>query len=160
MFLKLKPTSMDLTAEEELVQSINAVLSRIVEHSYDQRVEGLLAIEQKFLWLDNTDPVAYLEIKRRVAEEVLLVAQEKAQPIEECERRLQRVLVLGWSDRYRAAEVLLPFSRYCMLSGRPELARTYLEPVARELEWLPPSSAEAELRANLLEAVRQRLREL
>jgi hypothetical protein len=149
---------MDPTTEEQVGQSINDVFSHLEEWSYERLVEGFQAIEERFAWLGGSDPEAFREVRRRVAEDILLVAQEKEQSLEECEQRLERVLMLGWSDSYRAAEVLLAFGRYCIGRGRPELARRHLEPVARELELRSPPPGQEELHANLLASVRQRLR--
>lgn len=151
---------MEPTIEEQVGQSINAVLLHLEDWPYEQLVEGFQAVEERFAWLGSSDPAAFREVSRRVAEDILLAAQDKEQSLGECERRLQRVLMLGWSDRYRAAEVLLAFGRYRTLQKRPELARTHLEAVLRDLESSPPASAEEELHANLLTAVRQQLKAL
>lgn len=148
----------DPTIEEQVGQSINAVFLHLEEWSYEQLVEGFRAIEERFARLGNSEPEAFREVMRRVAEDFLLVAQEKEQPIDECERCLQHVLMLGWSDLYRAAEVLLAFGRYCIERGRSELARKYLEPVVKELELLSPLPAQEELHANLLASTRKSIR--
>ena len=146
--------------EEQVGQAINEVFLHLEDWTYEQLLEGFHAIEERFAWVGNSDPTAFREIQRRVAEDGLLAAQDKEQSIDECERRLQRVLELGWSDRYRAAEVLLTFGRYCAEHGRTDLARTHLAPVAQALEAQPPLPEEEELHANLLAAVHRQLRGL
>lgn len=149
---------MDHAIEEQVGEAINEVFRRLDDWSYEQLAEGFRAIRERFGWLAASDPTAFLELERRVAEDTLLVAEDTEQPIAECERLLERVLELGWTDRYRAPEVLLPFCRYCIDQGRPDIAFRYLAPVATELQALPPASGAEELHASLLTAVRDLLR--
>jgi hypothetical protein len=149
---------MDHPIEEQVGEAINDVFRRLDDWSYEQLAEGFRAIRERFCWLAASDPAAFREVERRVAEDTLLVAEDTEQPIAECERLLERVLELGWTDRYRAPEVLLPFCRYCIDQGRPDIALRYLAPIATELQGMPPASGDEELHASLLAAVREMLR--
>lgn len=148
---------MDQRTEVQVGEAINEVLKHMEDWSYEQLVDGFRTIQERFGWLAASAPAAFREVERRVAEDTLLAAEVKEQSIADCERLLERVLELGWSDRYRAPEVLLPFCRYCIDQGRPDLARRYLEPVDAELVAIPPESGEEQLHGNLLAAVRKML---
>jgi hypothetical protein len=145
---------MESNLEQQVGGSINEVFLHLEDWEFDDLARGLRAIVERFRWLADSDPAAFREIERRVAEDVLIIAQDKERPVEACEQLLAQVLALGWSDRYRAAEVLLPFARYCTEHGRSDLVRLYLKPVLRDLESRPPDPADDELHANLLSAVR------
>jgi hypothetical protein len=146
---------MDRAIEEQVGEAINEVFRRLADWPYEQLAEGFRAIRERFSWLAASDPAAFREVERRVAEDTLLVAEDTAQPIAECERLLERVLELGWTDRYRAPEVLLPFCRYCIDQGRPDIALRHLAPVATELQEIPPAAGQEELHASLLTAVHE-----
>ncbi|HEX2569750.1 MAG TPA: hypothetical protein VH877_09345 [Polyangia bacterium] len=148
---------MDQRTEEQVGEAINEVLKHMEDWPYEKLADGFRAIQERFNWLAASAPAAFREVERRVAEDTLLAAEVKERSIMECESLLERVLELGWSDRYRAPEVLLPFGRYCIDQGRPDLARRYLKPVAAELAAIPPASGEEQLHGNLLAAVRKML---
>lgn len=123
---------MNSTVEEQIMEALNAVYIRFGEGSFSDLEAGFKAVNRQFTGvLEETD---YLEVKRRVAEGILLAAELTEQPVDRCRELLELVEQLGWSTFYAKANVLAAFGRYCLNHGRKDVGLHFLIPLIAELE--------------------------
>lgn len=121
----------DDEAPDEVMDALNEFFRHLGDWSYDELVSYLNSLEPRFS--ASLPPEERVELRRRVAEDTLMAAQVKGLPVEDCERLLQSVESLGWSNLYRKWSVLFAFSRYCRDAGRGDIVRRLLRPMENEL---------------------------
>lgn len=114
--------------------AFTAVYQRLGEDSFETLVGDLEGLLDHYEAAFRTDPAAWLELRRRIAETKLTIALTKGRPMEECERLLGELQHLGWSDLGRRAQVEAMFCGYWSRHGRTPQVLPYLMPLKAKLE--------------------------
>lgn len=148
--------SADDESPDEVMEALNEFFRHLGDWSYGELVSYLGSLEARFS--ASLSPEELVELRRRVAEDTLLAAQVKGLPVEECERQLQSVEALGWTNLYRKWSVLFALGRYCRDAARGDVARRLLQPMEAEL--LAGLSGGEAWCAEALAALRARLYEI
>lgn len=141
-------------AERAVTVAIDAIFQKIGVASHDQLVESLDAAERELAGEVAGDPIAELEMRRRIAESRLIVATRYRQPLALCESLLDRIAALGWSNLEVKAGVLGVFCKYCLDTGARAAGLHHLLPLEAELAAEHASKGEPWV-ANHLDAARR-----
>lgn len=95
-------------------QALQDVLGRVNELPYEELVAGFRDVERQLEPLRRARPDVFLEVQRRVAEHIVLVAVLKEQPLPHVFELLEELIALGWTDLRAEAQMVTLFARYCL----------------------------------------------
>lgn len=121
---------------DEFGDAFNEAHRRMFEYSFEGRVDLFESIGRRLVprFEAAGDPAMALEVRRRVAENVLLAASLTGRPVAECEALLARLESLGYTDLMTRGHVLMPLVAYYVRRRSVRRARGHLEPLIAELE--------------------------
>lgn len=94
----------------------------------------LKGIDQRFSSALRSDPTAWIDARRIVAETTLMVAIERRCAVSRCEVLLQELANLGWEDLHRKGLAQAAFCNYCARRKKKETGLRYLLPLMAELK--------------------------
>lgn len=107
----------------------NDVYVRLASATFEELTGDLHALLERYEAEYQAFPVAWLELRRRVAETTLTVAVAKRRPIDECRGLLAEIQILGWSDLHRRAQMEIMFCGYCARNGQLQSALEVAQPL-------------------------------
>lgn len=141
---------------EQVGLAFNDVQRRMFDYPFEGRVELYEAVGREFV--PKLEAAGYrheaLEVRRRVAEGVLLAASVSRRPVTECEALLARIEALGFTDLHTRAHVLLPLCNYYRKRRSTRRALAHLDPLIAALEAAEARTGEP-LWTNLLALCRE-----
>jgi hypothetical protein len=119
---------MDLTEEQkalssELAKTAGLHFVRAFKMTFADAVHGFREIEAEFVARVGDDAVEALEIKRRIAEDILRIANIGRQPIDVCRDAWHEIRSLGFSNLYVSTTMTWYYADCCEINfefaGRP-----------------------------------------
>ena len=111
-----------------------AVLATRIDLSRTEQFGQIDAVEQDFLQRFANNPQLQQETKRRVAEAKFNAAHDRHEPIDLCEKLFASLILLGFTNLEKKANVYLAFVRRLLAEGNTAQARGILSELRRELE--------------------------
>jgi hypothetical protein len=115
----------DWELETRFISDTNSIYKNLNSLTFEQAMERLVTIEGECLLKTETE-VIRLEIRRRVLEDAIRIAQSKGEPLERSEEYLAKLNELGFSTPAGRLSFLGAYARECLNAGRPDLVRKHL----------------------------------
>jgi hypothetical protein len=120
----------------EFARAKDAVTLRCRGTAFDTTIKEYRALLEEFLpKMGNREDLA-LEFRRRIVEDILVLAYEENEPFESCHKVWNELLQLGFSTIETQCMMSHFFVKCCNKYGHTEIGLAVLDPLVAELERL------------------------
>lgn len=123
----------DEQLSHELGKALEQIYATTPSREFDELLKDYRNVEEAFLARVTGNEFLRRETQRRVAELTLYSAIEKKCSFETCEKFLQDLEDLGFTNLERKSTVHLIYSRHCLEAGRHDEGINLLKPLEIEL---------------------------
>ena len=136
-----------LPGEREDAQRIGLVFAKRPWPGFAAAVQEYRQIEADLIARSGIDAWYLLELKRRIAEWIVMCADRDDVPLEQMQEAWDGLVALGFTDEFKKRDMVFIYADYCLSHDHYDAALEWVEPLIAEFElWLQTAVLTPELR--------------